>query len=145
MNNKEIETKIEKYIQGWPDYWSFRDSHLKYVKGKGKPVIAYGIDYQFGEVIFVCSPGSTNGILYVIDENNYGYAFGSQNVWMASPKQRLQYPVKSWKWTNENWNSIGGTSWGGHNREGVIIIPLNKIISTKINFINWVNNNPFIK
>jgi hypothetical protein len=143
MNNKEIETKIEEYIQGWSDFESFWNSHLKYLRAKGKSRLEYGIDYQFGEVIFINSV-SHKGMLYSIDEYNHGYASGNENVWM-NEWRNMKFPVKAWNWNNIDWSPVGGTSWPDSNSKGVIIIPLNKILSSKINFINWVNNNPFKK
>lgn len=143
---------IEDYLTRWPTEDEFIKAHENYrVEGKIPYNTSWvlGKDYMEGDVIFTFfnnelgkrPPLKLEGILYLIDENEYGFRHLSKKKYSDLSKEKQK--MKKAQWTlNRGWGK-SSTSWGLKTlpKPFIIVIPYKRMLKGS-SFMNW-DKNPF--
>ena len=139
---------IEDYLTQWPTEDEFIKAHENYrVVGK----IPYnthkswvlGKDYMEGDVIFTFfnyelgkrQPLKLEGILYIMDENEYGFRHLSNKTYSDLSKEKQK--MKKAQWTLDKGWKKSSTLWGLKTFPPfIIVIPYKRMLKGS-SFLNW--------
>lgn len=142
---------IEDYLTRWTTESKFIKAHENYrVEGTANTSWVLGKDYMEGDVIFtfynelgkrqplmdVAEGRKLEGILYLIDENDYGFRHLSNKTYSDLSKEKQK--MKKAQWTlNRGWGK-SSTSWGLKSlpKPFIIVIPYKRMFKSS-SFLNW--------
>lgn len=151
---------IEDYLTQWPTESKFIKAHENYrVDGNVNNSITtswvLGKDYMEGDVIFtfynelgkrpplmdVAEGRRLEGILYIMDENEYGFRHLSNKTYSDLSKEKQK--MKKALWTLDKGWKKSSTSWGlkAYPKPFIIVIPYKRMLKGS-SFLNW-DKNPF--
>ncbi len=145
---------IEDYLTRWPTLSKFIKAHENYrVERNANTSWVLGKDYMEGDVIFTfynelgkrpplmdwAEGRKLRGILYIMDENEYGFRHLSTETYSDLSKEKQK--MKKAQWTlNTGWGK-SSTSWGLQSfpKPFIIVIPYNKRIlkGSSLSLLNW--------
>jgi hypothetical protein len=142
---------IEDYLTRWPTESKFIKAHENYrVEGTADTSWVLGKDYMEGDVIFTfynelgkrpplmdfAEGRKLEGILYIMDENEYGYRHLSNKTYSDLSKEKQKMKVAQWT-LNRGWGK-SSTSWGLKSLPNpfIIVIPYKRMLKGS-SFLNW--------
>ncbi len=138
----EYYSAIQDYLTRWPTESEFIKAHENYrVEGTADTSWVLGKDYMEGDVIFTFrneegKGWKLEGMLYLINDNEYGYRHLQTASYSLLSKENERRKRNNWV-LNAGWNK-SSTSWGLNSllKPFIIVIPYKRMLKNS-SFLNW--------